>query len=143
MSAPKIEIAAIWPTKSPDDAKRLLDELGPLMEAHWLEVRTDPSWPFELNVQGFIVAWQSRALVPIVGRVNGEAVGCILMSVGPMLMSENRKEGVALSVYLKPEYRGHHFERETMDYLRGLAGALGLARITAVRQRAVTVLFKE
>lgn len=141
--ADRIEITAVWPTKNQADAKRLLDEIGPLLEAHWMEVRTDPSWTFNLDVESFIIAWQSRALVPVIGRIGGQAVGCILLSVGPMLMSAPRKEAVAMSVYLKPEFRGGHFEHQTMEYLRNLSGALGVTRMTAVRQRAVTVLYKE
>lgn len=144
MTTPKVEITAMWPPASPsaEAAKAMLDVLGPMLEAYWLEARSNPSWAFELDVETFIPAWQARVFVPILVKLDGEPVAFSIMSIAQMLLSKSVKDSEVMTVYVKPEHRDKGLVEAGREYVKQIAATIGVARVVSVPQEAYIVHYE-
>ena len=113
----------------------VLDEIKPLLAAHWREITHYPDIALDVDYERFLAAEKRGALRIFTARNNGELAGYAIFLVGPSSRSKQSIQALQDVLYLDPEYRrgriGMHLIKFADDALRAEGVQVSIQHVKA------------
>ena len=140
--AERVEISAVWMPQDPKLVGPLLVEWGPMFEDYWRRARPDGYPGFGFNVEVFVKGWEARAIVPVIARVDGRAVGFLILALTGSLFCDVRNVYMT-HVYSMPGLAHLKLPSRTKSYLLQLFEVLNVDFAYLEGRRATTLYYKK
>lgn len=107
----------------------LVDELTPLLNAHYAEVSPHPHIPIDPDIDRYILLEEAGILRVYIARVGGEVAGYLSVVVGPSLHSRHSLRATQDVLYVSESYRDATLGPRLLHYVEGDLKKIGVAVI--------------
>ena len=118
----------VWCPTNADELQRLLiDDLGPLLTAHWAIETKRTGVPHGLDVPAFMATWENKGIVLIMAYEGTEAIGFMMCyKFSPLFQ---RRSVLHLERWF---CKDDATESAMFDYLTNIIPVIGVDQVTAV-----------